>query len=92
MASVLYALDLLKESPLPCDLAVAFCVQEELGTRGAGTAAYSLAPDAALAVDVSFARTPDADPHKCGVMGKGPMIGWSPCLDAGISRRLTRCV
>ena len=37
----------------------------------------------------SFARTPDADPHKCGVMGKGPMIGWSPCLDAGISRRLT---
>lgn len=89
VASVLYALDLLKESLLPCDLAVAFCVQEELGTRGAGTAAYSLAPDAALAVDVSFARTPDADPHKCGVMGMGPMIGWSPCLDAGISRRLT---
>ena len=48
-----------------------------------------MAEDAALAVDVSFARTPDADPDKCGVMGKGPMIGWSPCLDAGISRRLT---
>lgn len=89
VAAVLHCLDLLRESLLPCDLAVAFCVQEELGTRGAGTAAFGLAPDAALAVDVSFARTPDADPSKCGVMGRGPMIGWSPCLDAGISRRLT---
>lgn len=89
VAAVLWCLELLRDGPLACDLAVAFCVQEELGTRGAGTAAFGLAPDAALAVDVSFARTPDADPDKCGVMGKGPMIGWSPCLDAGISRRLT---
>lgn len=89
VAAILYCLDLLGESPLLCDLAVAFCVQEELGTRGAASAAYGLAPAAALAVDVSFARTPDSEEHKCGVMGRGPMIGWSPCLDAGISRRLT---
>ena len=32
-----------------------FTVQEELGTRGAATAAYALAPDYALAVDVMLA-------------------------------------
>lgn len=88
VAAVLHCLERLKGAELSCDVAVAFCVQEELGTRGAMTASHSLRPDKAIAVDVSFAWTPDADPVKCGVMGKGPMIGWSPCLDYGITRRL----
>lgn len=37
------------------DLYFVFTVQEELGTRGAATAAYALAPDYALAVDVMLA-------------------------------------
>ena len=88
VAAVLYCLELLKEKTLSCDVAAAFCVQEELGTRGALTASHTLRPDKAIAVDVSFARTPDADPAKCGIMGKGPMVGWSPCLDYEITRRL----
>lgn len=36
----------------------AFCVQEELGCRGVSAAAFGIAPDGAIAVDVSFADAP----------------------------------
>ncbi len=32
-------------------------------------------------VDVSFGYTPDSPKHKCGELGKGPMIGIAPVLD-----------
>lgn len=86
VAAVLWCLELLRDGPLACDLAVAFCVQEELGTRGAGTAAFGLAPMRRwLWMSVSPVL-PDADPDKCGVMGKGPMIAGLHASMAGISR------
>ncbi len=51
-----------------------FTVQEELGLRGAGTAAYSIKPDMAIAVDVTMTGdTPESHPMevKCG---RGPAI------------------
>jgi endoglucanase len=51
-----------------------FTVQEELGLRGAKTAAYRLLPDLAIAVDVTLTGdTPECKPMevKCG---KGPAI------------------
>ena len=89
-ASILFCLDLLREEALSWDIAVALAVQEELGCRGSAVAAFAAAPDRAIAVDVSFAVTPDANPAKCGVMGKGPMVGYAPGLDKGMSRRLTQ--
>ena len=86
--AVLWAVDALAGEPLPVDVAVCFAVQEELGTRGAASGAFMLQPDAALAVDVSFALTPDANPRECGKLGEGPMIGIAPGLDAAYSRRL----
>lgn len=81
VASILYALYLLKRQALPVNLAVAFCVQEELGLRGSKTAAYGIKPDAAIIVDVSFAHTPDADKASSGILGGGVMLGMSPVLD-----------
>lgn len=89
VAAVLRALELLKDEPLCCGLAVTFTCQEELGCLGAKTASYSVAPDLALTVDVSFAHTPDAPEHKCGKLGGGTMIGISPTLDKGVSDELT---
>lgn len=90
MAAVLVCLDLLKKGgrPLPWDIAAVFAVQEELGARGAAAAAHRVRPDFAVAVDVSFAVTPDADKAKCGELGKGPMIGWSPTLDDRMTQEL----
>ncbi len=88
VASVLRCLDLLAGAELECDIAAVFAVQEELGCRGASAASYRIAPSAAIAVDVSFAATPDADRAKCGELAKGPMIGWAPGLDDTMTRRL----
>lgn len=92
VAAILYCLDLLKrqDAALDCDIAAVFAVQEELGCRGSAVSAYRIAPDFAVAVDVSFAHTPDADCAKCGKLGKGPMIGWSPTLDDRMTRELVK--
>lgn len=48
------------------DLWFAFTVQEELGTRGAGPAAYGVEPQYAVAVDVTPADDEDMGPSKLG--------------------------
>lgn len=88
VAAVLRALDLLKDEELSCGLAVTLTCQEELGCLGAKTASYSVEPDLAVTVDVSFAHTPDAPEQKCGKLGEGTMIGISPTLDQGVSDTL----
>lgn len=90
VAAVLRCLELVHGEALPCDVAAVFAVQEELGCRGSQTAAYAVRPDYAIAVDVSFAWTPDAERSKCGVLGDGPMIGWAPGLDTAMTRTLDR--
>jgi endoglucanase len=51
-------------------------VQEELGLRGAKTAAYSINPQVGIAFDVTFASHPGIDKQKWGEIeiGKGPVI------------------
>ncbi len=62
--------------------------QEETGGTGATCAAYNVDADLALAVDVSFAATPDADLKDCGKMNGGAMIGYSPALSREYSELL----
>ena len=64
------------------------CLAEELGERGAKIAAYTIQPDIALAVDVSFGRANEEAPEKCGSLGGGAMIGISPSLSAEVSHDL----
>ncbi|MCL2088182.1 MAG: M42 family peptidase [Oscillospiraceae bacterium] len=93
VCAVIKAIELLGRDSLQsvnCGLTLAFTTQEELGRRGAATAAYSISPDVAVVVDTSFAHTPDAPEHKCGKQGNGPMIGISPVLDRGLSEFLTK--
>lgn len=51
-------------------------VQEEIGIRGAGPAAYAIKPDVAIVVDVTFAGgTPNISDRSIPIqMGKGPAI------------------
>lgn len=88
MAAILHALRLLHNPA--ATVAVAFCVQEEVGRRGAGVAVRQLKPDVALVTDVSFAMTPDANRRQCGILGAGVMIGLSPLLDRRVSDALTK--
>jgi endoglucanase len=62
----------LKETPH--EVYFVFTVQEEVGVRGAITSAYGVAPDLAIAVDVTdTGDTPEAHPMAV-TLGKGPAI------------------
>ncbi|MDE6789411.1 MAG: hypothetical protein K2J47_08855, partial [Ruminococcus sp.] len=76
IASILYALELLKDRNLKYNLTVIFSVQEELGERGAKIGAYEINPDIAIAVDVSFAYAQGENEKKCGYLGKGAMMAY----------------
>lgn len=88
MAAILHALSLLKNKPLPYTLKIVFATGEELGCRGATSAAYAANADAAIVTDVSFAYTPDAPRSECGDLGKGAMCGIAPTLDTVFSNAL----
>ena len=87
-AAILRCLALLKDEDIPCGLSVLFSTREEVGGQGAATGAFSIHPTEAIVVDVSYAYTPDSPRHKCGDMGKGPMIGIAPVLSRALSTRL----
>lgn len=86
VAAILLALDELKD--INAKITVLFSSQEEVGTRGAKIGPYGKNVDEAIALDVSFAYTPNCRKCDCGELGKGPMIGISPVLNREMSERL----
>ncbi len=88
VGAILFALELLKGSSYNCSFTVLFSTQEELGERGAAIGAFEIDPDIALAVDVSFGRCLGDKEQETGELGKGPMIGISPCLSRELSEKL----
>ncbi len=72
----------LLEKDLPMDVTFAFTVQEEVGTRGAFGAAFSVSPEIALILEgTTAADSPTTDIHRrvC-YPGKGPVV---PYMDGG---------
>ena len=91
VAVILKALENLKGKNTKYNIAVLFSAQEETGERGAKTGSFNIAPDLAIAVDVSFALTHCEKPEDCGEMGKGGMIGFAPSLSREMSEGLVKC-
>jgi len=78
------ALKVLSKSTLAASVYGVASVQEELGLRGARTAAYGIDPDIGLVVEVTFATDcPGIDKRKIGevTLGKGPVIARGPNID-----------
>ncbi len=87
--TLLRAADLLRDKTLDVDLYLLGSVCEEVGGRGAMTAAYGAAPDYCVAVDVTFARSSgmSEDEVPCK-LGGGPAIGVGPVIPRWMSSRL----
>lgn len=85
-------LTLLKEE-LPIDCTFVFTAQEEVGTRGAFGAAFSVTPELALVVEgTTAADLPDTEPHQqvCA-LGKGAVLTFmdrGSIVDRGLFERL----
>ena len=78
----------LKDKKLPCRLSLVFSVQEETSELGAGTAAFSLAPDEAVVVDVGFASQDGVPSEKSGKIGCGGIISISPVLSKAVTDKM----
>ncbi|WP_273367242.1 M42 family metallopeptidase [Alicyclobacillus herbarius] len=63
-------------------------VQEEVGVRGATTAAYGMRPDIGIAIDVTFADFPGQAPDDSFKMGKGPAIAFGPNIHPKVFARM----
>lgn len=87
MASLICALEILKEKGCKKRITVSFSTREEVGGSGAKTAAFNAQAKELIAVDVSFADTPDSNSEECGELSKGPMIGVSASLDYDMSQK-----
>lgn len=85
-AVILDTVDILSESG--CSFTVLLSAQEEIGERGACIGGYEINPDIAIEFDVSFALCGGEKASKCGRLGEGGMIGFSPSLDRELSLKL----
>ena len=76
---------------LDCALYAASTVQEEIGLRGARTAAYGIDPHVGIAVDVTHATDcPTVDKRQRGAisLGEGPVILRGPNINPRVNARL----
>ena len=78
------------DKDIPYNLVFSFSEGEELGLRGATTAAFEIAADEAIAIDVSFGDAPAVRPDQSGRLSLGPMLGISPVLNREVTETLKR--
>lgn len=88
VAAVIAAAEKIAKAHCPVNTVLLFPTGEELGCRGARTAAFSVRADESISVDVSFGDCPDVPAHKTAPLQSGAMIGISPVLNRKISLRL----
>jgi endoglucanase len=86
LAAVTLALHDLQSRRHAWDVVAVATVQEEVGSRGAAPAAYSLNPEMAIVVDVTFGR--DANTREASYrsfpLGGGPVLGLGPNVHSGL--------
>lgn len=87
---VLRTLEAVQNEQLDVDLYCMFSTQEELGMRGASAGVYGVEPDVALVLDVTHAKTPDAQSIELMELGGGPAIGVGPNMSHEFTRQLTQ--
>lgn len=85
---LLDALSKLRDRELDVELYAMASSQEELGTRGATTGAFSVRPDYCVAVDVTFGETPGSPKVGTYKVGGGPTIGIGPNINMKLYKKL----
>lgn len=88
VAAVTVCLDALQTMNHTWDVYAAATVQEETGLIGAKTAAYQIAPDVAIALDVTFAPQPGVDADSASEIGGGPSLGIGPNFHEKLNEKI----
>lgn len=88
VAIIIKAMEYLHGKTPNVDIHVLISTQEEVGLRGAKTGVFAIAPDLAIAIDVTHANTPDAKKHETLEMNKGAVIAVGPNMNQNITDAL----
>ena len=88
-AILLDVMERLQGKDLNVDVYVLGSTQEETSSAGAVTAAYGVAPEMCVAVDVTHGATPDAKKEETFPLGDGPVVGVGPNCVRWMSDRFT---
>jgi putative aminopeptidase FrvX len=84
VAALTLCLDELKNRGHAWDVWAVATTQEEETMGGARTSAFQIRPDLAVAVDVTWGKSPSAPEHKTFPLGKGLTLGWGPNIHPGL--------
>jgi endoglucanase len=87
-AAVALCLERLSRMRHAWDVYAVATVQEEVGLYGALTSAFGVVPDAAIAIDVTWAEQPGASNDETFPIGKGPTIGIGPNFHPALHKAL----
>jgi len=90
VAAVTLALEQLTQFRHAWDVLAVATVQEETGLKGAITAAYGIAPDLAVALDVTFGKHPGVSEMDAFPLGEGPTIGLGPNFHPRLVERMKK--
>jgi endoglucanase len=88
VAIITLALEQLADMRHDWDIFAVATVQEESGLKGAITSAYGVAPDLAIALDVTFGKQPGVSDVDAALLGEGPVVSVGPNLHPGVVARL----
>lgn len=88
IASVLYTMDLLDGDTHGWNIAWLLSSGEETNMRGAATGAFTVKPDAAVVIDVGFARVPQTQENETLIFGGGPSVSMSAVTDRRLSKAI----
>lgn len=88
VAAITLALDRLSRIEHEWDVVAVATAQEETGLKGALTSAYGVAPDLAIALDVTFAEQPGVNKTGTLPLGEGPSIALGPNFHPKLVERL----
>lgn len=86
--TLLRAAEMLKDTALDVDLYILGSTREEVSHGGAAVAAWALAPDCCIAVDVTHGKTPDSPKYRTNDLGGGPSVGVGPNMTRWMTERM----
>lgn len=88
VAAVAVCLEQLSHVQHHWDVVAVATTQEEIGFVGATTAAFGIAPDVAIAIDVTYARQNGSTGNEVFPLDKGPTISIGPNMHPRMTQRL----
>ena len=90
IAIMLRAAERLQKMYCEADVYFVCSGQEEVGGRGAKTAAFAVEPDLAVVLDVGFALTPGCGPDAAAPLD-APIVTHGPFIQPKVNKRLIDC-